>query len=223
MDSEMRLPKSSVGRQVLMAVSGVFLLLFVVGHLLGNLTVFAGPEEINSYAEKLHSLGPFLWAERLFMLAMLVIHISFGIVLTLENRTSKPEKYAIKKMLRATFAGQSMIWTGLLLLAFIIFHLLQFTFHVAPGVLESTDSQGRFDVFAMMVDGFRSVPMVIGYIFAMVILFLHLSHGTQSFVQTLGWNNERTLLRFERAGKWLAWLLMIGYSAIPIMIFFRIY
>lgn len=219
----MRLPTSSAGRQVLMAVSGFFLLLFVGGHLLGNLTIFAGPDVINSYAEKLRRLGPLLWAERLFMLAMLGIHISFGIVLTLENRDSKPEKSVRQRWLRATFAGRSMIWTGLLLLAFIVYHLLQFTFHVTPGVLVSMDAEGRFDVFAMVVAGFRSVPVALVYLAAMVILFLHLGHGAQSLVQTLGWNNEITLPMFERAGKWLAWLLMIGYSAIPITILFRLY
>lgn len=214
----MRFSTSSVGRQILVAVSGFFMLLFVIGHLLGNLTVFAGLDVINSYADKLHRLGPFLWAERLFMLAMLIIHVFFGILLTLENRAAKPDKYAVKKMQRATFAGQSMIWTGLLLLLFIVYHLLQFTFHVLPDVVTSTDAKGRFDVFTMLVDSLRSTSIALVYISAMVNLFLHLSHGAQSIPQTLGWSNDRTLPRFEAAGKRLAWILLLGYCSVPVAI-----
>ncbi len=217
----MRFLKSSVGRQVMMAISGFFLLLFVVGHMLGNLTIFGGPGAINSYAEKLHRLGPLLWAERLFMLAMLVIHVGFGIVLTLENRASKPEKSASQRWLRATFAGRSMIWTGLLLLAFIVYHLLHFTFRVIPGVATSVDALGRFDVHAMVVNAFRSVPVAAVYVVAMAILLLHVSHGAQSFIQTIGWNDERTLPKFEKAAKWLAWILLIGFSVIPLAILVR--
>ncbi len=204
-----------------MAISGFFLLLFVVGHMLGNLTIFGGPGAIDSYAQKLHALGPLLWAERLFMLAMLVTHVYFGVVLTLENRASKPEKSARQRWLRATFAGRSMIWTGLLLLAFIGYHLLHFTFHVTPGVVTSVDTAGRFDVYAMVVNAFRSVPVAAVYVAAMAILLIHVSHGAQSFIQTIGLNDERTLPRFEKAAKWLAWILLIGFSAIPVAILVR--
>ena len=214
----MRFSTSSVGRQILVAVSGFFLVLFVIGHLLGNLTIFAGSDVINSYADKLHRLGPFLWAERLFMLGMLIIHVLFGILLTLENRTAKPDKYAVDRMLRATFAGRTMIWTGLLLLLFIVYHLLQFTFHLLPGVVTSTDAGGRFDVFTMVVAGLRSVPIALVYVAAMVILFLHLSHGVQSIPQTLGWSNDKTRPGFEAAGKGLAWILLLGYCSIPVAI-----
>jgi succinate dehydrogenase / fumarate reductase, cytochrome b subunit len=214
----MQFSTSSVGRQILMAVSGIFMLLFVIGHLLGNLTIFAGPDVINSYADKLHRLGPFLWAERLIMLAMLIIHVVFGILLTLENRTAKPDKYAVDRMLSATFAGRSMIWTGLLLLLFVVYHLLQFTFHVIPGVVTPTDAKGRFDVFAMVIAGLRSAPIALVYVATMVILFLHLSHGVQSIPQTLGWSNDRTRPRFEAAGKGLAWILLLSYCSIPVAI-----
>ncbi len=205
-----------------MAVSGFFLLLFVVGHMLGNLTIFAGADAINSYAAKLRSLGPLLWAERLFMLAMLAIHVYLGTVLTLENRAAKPGTSVRQRWLRATFAGRSMIWTGLLLLAFIVYHLLQFTFHATPGVLASVDDRGRFNVFAMVVDAFRTASVAVVYLAAMVVLLLHVTHGAQSFIQALGLNDERTLPRFETAAKWLAWILLIGFGAIPAAIFFRL-
>ncbi len=214
----MQFSTSSVGRQFLMAASGFLMLLFVIDHLLGNLTLFAGPDVINSYADKLHRLGPFLWAERLFMLAMLITHVFFGVLLTLEDRAAKPDKYAVMRMLSATFAGRTMIWTGLLLLLFIVYHLLQFTFHLIPGVVTSTDASGRFDVFTMVVAGLRSAPVALVYVAAMVSLFLHLSHGVQSIPQSLGWSNDKTRPVFEAAGKGLAWILLLGYCSIPVAI-----
>ncbi len=205
-----------------MAVSGFFLLLFVLLHMLGNLDFFAGADAINSYAATLHRLGPLLWAERIFMLAMLAIHVSYGIALTLENRAAKPVKSVVQRWLRSTFAGRAMIWTGLLLLVFVVYHLLHFTFRVTPGVLTSVDAEGRFNVFAMMVDAFRSASVALVYVAATVVLLLHVIHGAQSFVQTLGWNNERTLPAFVRAAKWLAWILLIGFSAIPVAALFRL-
>ena len=120
----MRFTTSSVGRKVLMAGSGLFMVLFVIVHLLGNSSIFIGPDGINAYAEKLHGLGPFVWVFRLFMLAMLGIHVLFGILVTLDNWSANPDKYKVKKMLKATFAGETMIWTGALLLVFVVYHLL---------------------------------------------------------------------------------------------------
>src|SRR5512145_1386854 len=100
----MRFTTTSVGRKVLMAVSGFFMLLFVIAHLLGNSTIFAGPDGINAYAAKLHGLGPFVWAFRLFMIAMLLLHVLFGVLLTLENRAANPTKYAVRKAVKISLA-----------------------------------------------------------------------------------------------------------------------
>src|SRR5512134_118145 len=214
----MRFTTSSVGRKVLMAGSG----LFMIVHLLGNSSVFAGPDGINAYAAKLHGLGPFVWAFRLFMLVMLGIHVLFGILVTLDNWSANPEKYKVKKMMKATFAGETMIWTGLLLLAFIVYHLLQFTVRITPDVVLGEDAKGRFDVFAMVTGSFRHASIAAIYVAAMVTLFLHLSHGVQSVFQTIGWNNEKTLPTYNRISKALAVLFLLGYSAIPVLIFFGI-
>ncbi len=214
----MRLLSNSVGRKVLMGVTGLFMLLFVVVHLLGNSSIFAGPDGINAYAEKLHALGPFVWAFRLFMVAVLVLHVIFGVLLTLENWGANPQKYAVKKMLKATFASETMIWTGLLLLSFIIYHLLQFTVRVTPDVVLSNDAKGRFDVFTMVRDSLRIVPIALIYIAAMVTLFLHLSHGIQSLFQSVGLNNDKTLPQYSALGKVLSVLFLVGYSAIPVLI-----
>jgi succinate dehydrogenase / fumarate reductase, cytochrome b subunit len=214
----MELTTSSVGRKVLMAVSGLFLLFFVIVHLMGNLSVFGGPDGINAYAEKLHGLGPFVWAFRLFLLAMAAVHVLFGILLTLDNWASNPNKYAVKKMLKATFAGETMIWTGGLILAFAVYHILQFTVRVTPDIVLGEDAKGRFDVFTMVVTSFKIGSIALIYVAAMIVLFLHVSHGAQSFLQTLGWSNEKTLPTYDRLGKVLAALFLIGFSAIPVSI-----
>ena len=214
----MRFTTSSVGRKVLMAGSGLFMVLFVIVHLLGNSSIFAGPDGINAYAEKLHGLGPFVWAFRLFLLVMLGIHVLFGILVTLDNWNANPEKYKVKKMLKATFASETMIWTGALLLAFIVYHLLQFTVRITPDVVLGEDAKGRFDVYAMVTGSFRHAPIAMIYVAAMVTLFLHLSHGIQSIFQTIGWNNEKTLPTYTLIGKILAVVFLLGYSAIPVLI-----
>ena len=214
----MRLFSSSIGRKAVVAVTGLFMVLFIVTHLLGNSTIFAGPDGINAYAEKLQSLGPFVLVFRIFMAAMLVLHVIFAILLTLENREANPGKYAVKKMLKATFASETMIWTGLLLLAFIAYHLLQFTLHITPDIVLGNDAKKRVDVFTMVFSSLRITPIALVYVAAMVTLFLHLSHGIQSIFQTFGLNNEKTLPQFGAFGKVLSALFLVGYSAIPVLI-----
>jgi succinate dehydrogenase / fumarate reductase cytochrome b subunit len=214
----MQLLSNTVGRKVLMGVTGMFMVLFVIVHLLGNSSIFAGPDGINAYAEKLHGLGPFVWAFRFFMGAMLVLHVVFGVLLTLENWGANPNKYAVKKMLKATFASETMIWTGLLLLSFIVYHLLQFTVRITPDVVLGNDAKGRFDVFTMVRSSFRILPITLIYVAAMVTLFLHLSHGIQSIFQSIGLNNDKTLPQYSALGKVLSVIFLVGYSAIPVFI-----
>jgi succinate dehydrogenase / fumarate reductase cytochrome b subunit len=214
----MRLFSDSIGRKAVVAVTGLFMLLFIVTHLLGNSTIFAGPDGINAYAEKLHSLGPFVLVFRAFMAVMLVLHVIFAILLTLENRAANPGKYAVKKMLKATFAGETMIWTGLLLLAFIVYHLLQFTLRITPDIVLGNDAKNRVDVFTMVFSSLRITPIALAYVAAMVVLFLHLSHGIQSIFQTFGLSNDKTMPQFGAFGKVLSALFLVGYSAIPVLI-----
>lgn len=216
----MRILTSSIGRKILMAGSGLFMLLFVIVHLLGNSTIFFGPGALNTYAEKLHSLGPLVWAFRAFLLAMLAIHIVFGALLTVENWAANPGKYAVNRKLRATFSGETMIWTGTLLLAFVVYHILQFTLRVTPDIIPEALGKRPGDVYSMVIASFRHAAIALIYVGAMAVLFLHLKHGIQSFFQTLGWNNERTLPRFVTLGNVLAAIFLLGYSAIPVFILF---
>jgi succinate dehydrogenase / fumarate reductase, cytochrome b subunit len=220
----MQLFKSTVGRKVIVAISGQMMVLFVIVHLLGNSSIFI-PGGINAYAEHLHALPPLVWAVRALMLAFILFHIYFGIQLTLENRAAKPVSYAVNKKLKATFASENMIWTGLLLAVFIIGHLLQFTVRVTPDVasrLASLSSGKEFDVYSMVVGSFQNGAISLVYVAAMVVLFLHLHHGIQAFFQTMGWNTDSTLPVISRTGRIVALIFLIGYSLIPAFIFLRL-
>ena len=204
----MRILTSSVGRKILMSITGQLLIIFVLIHLIGNSTIFFGL--INAYAEHLHSLPPLVWCFRLFMLAAVAVHICYGTMLTLENKAANPGAYAVKRNLKASFASENMIWTGLLIACFIIYHLLQFTVKVTPDIIP-----GNTDVFKMIVTSFGNAGISVLYMAAMVMLFLHLSHGIPSFLQTMGWNSEGTITCFGKGGKVIAAILMLAYISIP--------
>ncbi len=220
----MQLFTSTVGRKILVAISGQLMVFFVIAHLLGNSTIFI-PGGINAYAEHIHALPPLVWAIRIVMLVSLMIHLYFGILLTLENRTANPTTYAVNRKLKATFSSRNMIWTGILLLAFISIHLLHFTVRVMPDVasrLPSLSAGATFDVYSMVVGSFQNGMIAAIYVAAMVVLFLHLNHGIQAFFQTMGWNNDCTLPAISKAGRAIAVIFLLGYSSIPIFILARI-
>jgi succinate dehydrogenase / fumarate reductase cytochrome b subunit len=217
------LPKNSVSKKILMAITGQLMVLFVIFHLLGNSTIYFS--RLNAYAERLHALWPLLWPFRLFLFAMLSIHVFFGIKLYLENRSAKPQSYAVGKSLSATFASKNMIWTGLLIGAFLLYHLLHFTIQVINPVISasvSSDAMGRPDVFRMVVLSFKDIFISLIYLFAMIALALHLSHGMQSSFQTLGLNTEAALPVITKTGTIFAIVLFIGYISIPVVIFLGI-
>ena len=209
--------RSSVGRKIIVAVTGVILILFVIGHLLGNLQIFLGPEWINGYGEHLRDLGPLLWVIRASLLFVVLAHVYYTIRLAIENRRARPERYRRKDTVKATLASRSMVLSGLVLVAFIVYHLLHFSVRTTDprfAVLPK-DPLGHYDVYSMMILGFQS-PLVSGfYILAMFLLALHLSHGSSSFFQSLGLNNQKLAPRLAFGGRVFAWLLFVGYSSIP--------
>ncbi|HEX9242738.1 MAG TPA: succinate dehydrogenase cytochrome b subunit [Anaeromyxobacter sp.] len=214
----MRLFSDSIGRKVVMAITGTLMILFVIGHLLGNLTIFAGPNGINNYAVHLHELAPLVWGTRIVMGAAVVLHLFLSILITYENAEAKPDRYAVQNSLRATFASKNMIWTGVILGAFIIWHLLQFTFRVTPGLVIAFDAMNRFDVYRMVVAALGGFFTGLAYVVAMISLFLHLSHGIQSVFQTFGLSNGFLLPRWGLIGKVLAVIFLVGFGAIPAVI-----
>ncbi|MDO9067418.1 MAG: succinate dehydrogenase cytochrome b subunit [Deltaproteobacteria bacterium] len=223
----MQLLTSSIGRKILMAVTGQAMVLFAVVHLLGNSSIFGWLSGgINAYANHLQSLPlPVILSFRLALLAMLCIHIWFGIQLTIENRGGRPQQYAVKSTQKATFASENMIWTGLLLLAFLVYHLLHFTLQVtnpetaAAKHLVPLHGNVVPNVLGMVVADFKNFFVSFIYAGAMIVLFLHLSHGIQSFFQTLGWSCDKSQPIIVKAGTLVALGLFLGYVAIPLSIF----
>jgi succinate dehydrogenase / fumarate reductase, cytochrome b subunit len=212
--------RSSVGKKVIVAGTGIVLIAFVIGHLLGNLQIFLGPDWVNSYAEHLRELGPLLWAIRVFLLVNVLLHIFYTINLAIENRRARPVHYKKKDHIKATFASRYMAMSGLIVLAFILYHLAHFTVRVTDPrfLLLKADPLNRYDVYSMMVYGFQNIFVSTFYVLAMFLLALHLSHGTSSFFQSLGLNDEKLAPRLARTGRIFAWLIFVGYTSIPVAV-----
>ena len=215
--------QSSIGKKYVVAVTALLLILYVLGHLVGNLQIYLGPDRINAYAKFLHDLGPILWVIRVFLLAAFVIHIAATIQLAQENRLAKPQKYAVAGYQRSTMASRTMIVSGLIVLCFVIYHILQFTLQVTdPEFREVHDSIGRHDVYRMLILGFRHPLVSLFYVIALFLLTTHLSHGFASVVQTLGINNRKIANFVSTGGQILAWVVFAGYISIPVTILFGI-
>ncbi|MGE0191726.1 MAG: succinate dehydrogenase cytochrome b subunit [Planctomycetota bacterium] len=214
---------SSVGTKQVMALTGVGLLGFVLVHMLGNLQVFLGQEAYNAYAAKLKSLGGLLWVARGGLLALFVAHIACAIKLTLRNKAARPVPYAVSEPLASTMASRSMVLSGLVILAFVVYHLLHFTLGVTdPEAFQLTDVLGRHDVYSMFVLGFQKAPVAIAYVIAMLCLGLHLAHGIQSLFQTLGWNGPRYRPLTKAIGLGLTGLIVAGNVAMPLAVLFGV-
>jgi succinate dehydrogenase / fumarate reductase, cytochrome b subunit len=211
---------SSIGKKMIVAITGIILILFVIGHLLGNLQIFIGPDWINGYSQHLHDLGPLLWLIRIFLICTVIIHIYVTIKLAIENRRARPERYIDKDYVKATFASRHMVMSGLIVFVFIVYHLAHFTFRKTDPrfALLKPDPLGHYDVFSMMVYGFQNYLVSGFYVLGLFLLTLHLSHGSSSFFQSLGLNDRKLTPRLAFAGRVFAWLLFIGYTSIPVAI-----
>lgn len=212
---------SSLGRKMLVAITGLMLLGFVVAHLLGNLQLFLGPEALNSYAAKLKGLGPGLWVMRLGLLAVFGLHVALALKLAAENRTARGQAYvgAVGRV-QTTAAMRTMVLTGAMVLAFVAYHLAHFTLGVVHpehhGV--PADPAGRADVYAMVVAGFRQPLVSTLYLIAMALLALHLHHGVASTLRTLGFENPRYAALLRKAGAGLAWTIFLGNASMPLAV-----
>jgi len=227
---------SSIGRKFLMALSGLILLVFVTGHLLGNLQIFGSPDRINGYAHFLQSLGPLLWLVRLVLLAAVAVHIWAAVALTLENRRARgPDGYEVRKVIQATLASRTMRWTGAVVLAFIVYHIAQFTLGVAShdtfkGVLPAWTMQADAsefglplafkgtqvaDVYSMVFLGFANPLVSLFYIIATSLLAFHLLHGIEAMFQTIGWRNHAWSRGLRRFAAIFCLLYFLGNLLIP--------
>lgn len=207
---------SSIGKKLLVALTGLVLVLFLAGHLAGNLLVFVSEAAFNEYAEMLHTLlhGAGVWIARAVLLTCLVIHVAATISLTRTNRAVSP-KYVLKKTIQASRSSLIMIWSGLTILAFVIFHLLHFTVRVDSGLAEI----GKTNPYQMVIVGFSNGLVVLFYAIAMTLLCSHLSHGVASIFQTLGLRSKKSAPLITFVSKSYALLIWIGFLSIPVAIY----
>lgn len=204
--------RSSIGRKILMAVTGLILIGFVIGHLVGNLQVFQHPDHLNGYAQFLHQMGPTLWVARIILIVSVAIHVWAATVLTLENKRARgSEPYGFKHTIRATLASRTMRLTGYVVLAFVIYHLAHFTWGAAQAG-SFKENIGRYtmqddyrvagfpvvdkgatvlDVHSMVILGFQEPLVAVFYMIAVGLLSFHLLHGVDSMFQTLGLRSSR--------------------------------
>lgn len=213
--------RSSIGKKWIVAITGLILILYVIGHLLGNLQIYAGPELINAYAQKLRNWGLFLWLVRFFLLAAFVLHIVATIQLAIENRAARAHRYAEYRYVQASPGARTMVISGLIVLVFIVYHILHFTAQVThPAFRQLYDAQGRHDVYSMMILGFQNPYVSFFYLLGVFLLCLHLSHGFQSFLQTFGIRTGKLQSSISTGGQVLAWLIFAGYASIPLAVLF---
>ena len=207
--------QSTNGKKAVMAVTGAILFLFVVGHLLGNLQIFESRERLNAYSHFLKSLGELLWIARGVLIICVALHIVATVQLALRNRKARPIAYAKKKPVNSSYADRTMYWSGPIILAFVIFHLLEFTAGTLHPGAATFSAQ---DVYYNVVSGFRTWWVSAWYIFSMILLGLHLRHGIWSMFQSVGLNHPRYMQALKQAALWVAILITLGYISIPLCV-----
>jgi succinate dehydrogenase / fumarate reductase cytochrome b subunit len=204
---------ATVGKKIVMAVSGLALFGFVLVHVLGNLNFFRSAEAMNAYARFLRVEPPLLWAARAGLLAMVVLHIWASVSLTLLNKLeARPVGYVKKKNIGSNYASRTMYWSGPIILAFVIYHLMQFTWGVGGTPFEELKPSEN------LVAGFSSWPVALFYVIAVGMLMVHLYHGVWSLFQTLGVNHPRYTPMLKTFAKTVAILLFVGFSSIPVAV-----
>ena len=206
--------QTTVGKKAIMAVTGFILFGFIVGHLLGNLQMYQPPEKINHYSAFLKAHPGPLWAARLTLLIAAILHIWSSFQLWLLQKQARPVSYVKKANIGSSYASRTMMWSGPIILLFLIYHLLHLTFGtVHPG--------GPFDVhnvYDNVVYGFRFWPVSLFYIVAMIMLCYHLYHGLWSMFQSLGFSHPVYTPWLKLAAKVVAMLIAIGNISIPVAV-----
>jgi succinate dehydrogenase / fumarate reductase cytochrome b subunit len=206
--------RSTIGKKIVMAVTGLIGVGFVVGHMLGNLQVFLGPAKFNAYAHFLRSLGELLWVVRAVLLAAVVLHVVAAVQLSRRRLVARPVGYKHGSQHEvSTLASRTIRWGGALLLFFIAFHILHFT------TLDVFRDYSTTDVYANVVRGFNVWWVVLLYVTAMAALGFHLYHGIWSSLRTLGTSKASANPLRRPAVAALALVVWLGFTVIPIAVF----
>jgi len=212
---------STIGLKIVMAVSGLMLVGFVLAHMLGNLQIFLGPDAINSYGAAMQSNQALLWVARSGLIAAVLAHIGSAAKLTMQSKAARPVATRSKTWFDQRYAVRTMRWGGIILLAFIVYHLLHFTVGtVHPDFVHCGETAGEFTcgVYQNVVSGFQVWPVAAFYILAQVFLGLHLTHGIWSMTRTLGQGNPRWDGIARKAAMAIGLGVFIGNCSIPVAV-----
>jgi succinate dehydrogenase / fumarate reductase cytochrome b subunit len=199
------------GKKIVMAITGAIMFLFIIGHLVGNLQVFEGADKFNAYGRLLRVEPLLLWAIRLSLLAAVVFHIIVSVQLALRKKNARPVGYTKKESIGSSYASRTMYWSGPIILAFLIFHLL----HLTAGVVQP-EAFHEGDVYGNLVAGFQVPYISAWYIFSMILLGLHLRHGFWSMFQSVGFNHPRHTPILKKAALLFALVITLGFISIPV-------
>jgi succinate dehydrogenase / fumarate reductase cytochrome b subunit len=215
--------RSTIGKKVIMAVTGLLLVAFVIGHMAGNLQVFIGATKMNAYAAFLKSTGELLWLARLILFVALVLHVLMAWQLTRLKQAARPVGYTRRDPQVSTVASRTMRWGGVLLLVFIVFHILHFTTGTVFPAASTPDAMypvwSHTDVYGNIISAFRTPWVVAFYVVAMLFLMLHLFHGAWSSVRTLGLSRPSSHPLQRRVATAIALVVWLGFSVIPVAVF----
>ncbi len=221
--------KSSIGKKLIVALTGIVLVLFLAGHLVGNLVVFLGAEPFNEYAYFLHHMlhGVGIWLFRAVMLFMVVAHIVATIALTRQNRAAR-QAYENKATIQASKSSRTMILSGLTILAFVVYHMLHFTarigneYNTLARYKTVVDGKEAHNAWLMVIDGFSPQVWYVSlfYVIAMTLLCSHLMHGVGSIFQTLGLRSKRSADLIKQISIGYSLFIWLGFISIPIAILF---
>jgi succinate dehydrogenase / fumarate reductase cytochrome b subunit len=208
----LRFYETTLGKKAVMAVTGIILFGFLVAHMVGNLQVFAGREVLNHYALKLREMPALLWFARVTLLLSVVLHIVASVQLWSLQRTARPVRYTRKKNDDSSYASRTMMWSGPIIAAFVVYHLAHFTWVALPGPYE------HLKPYENLVYGFRQPLISIFYIAAIVMLCTHLYHGLWSMFQTLGLAHPRYTPALKRFAALFSIALAAGFIAVPVAV-----
>lgn len=211
---------STIGLKITMAVSGFVLVGFLLFHMLGNLQVFAGPATYNAYADFMYGLGELAWFVRFTLFALLVLHVASSVKLAQHNRAARVNRYAVKRDLATNMAAKTMLLTGLVIAAYLVYHIAHFTVPVVH--TEYMNPAAPRDVYTYFVRSFQSPVVTITYVLANVLVAAHVAHASSSMFRTLGLTTGKYRGFFDRVGPTLGIILLVGNLSMPLACLFGI-
>ena len=207
-----RFYESTIGKKAVMALTGLVLFGFLIAHMLGNLQIFLGPAVMNHYAETLHGNPALLWTVRTILLISVVLHIWSSVQLSLLKKEARPIAYVKYKPVQSSWASRTMMLSGPIIAAFVVFHLL----HLTTGTIHPQFVP--LHAYENLVNGFVVVPFALVYVAVMIFIGFHLSHGAWSMFQSVGFSHPRYTPVVRRSAAFVAWILIAGFISVPVAV-----